>query len=105
MVSNDKVWQGVLITLIAGKALALKETQIILKYKDGTKKIFNIEHEPEAYERVIGATISGNHNLFISSDEIIESWRILDVIQKTWEKSGDDLIIYKKGSNIEEVAF
>ena len=41
--------------------------------------------------------------LFTSSKEVIESWRILDAIQKTWEKSGDDLIFYKKGSAIEEV--
>ena len=105
MVSIEPAWRGVSIVLSTGKAFHEKLTQIKIKYKDDSEKIFNIEHEPEAYERVIGATISGNHNLFISSDEIIETWRILDAIQKTWEKSKDDLIIYKKGSKIDEVAF
>ena len=103
MASNDKAWHGVPITLATGKALSQKLTQIVIKYKDGNKKIFNIEHESDAYERVIGATIEGKHDLFVSSEEILETWRILDAIQKTWEKSGDDLIIYKKGSRIEEV--
>lgn len=103
MVSNEPAWRGVSIVLSTGKAFYEKLTQIKIKYKDDSEKIFNIEHEPEAYERVIRATISGDHNLFISSDEIIETWRILDAIQKTWEESKDGLIIYKKGSTIDEV--
>jgi glucose-6-phosphate 1-dehydrogenase len=103
MVSNDKVWRGVPITLSTGKALFQKETQIIIRYSDGNKKIFNIEHEPDAYERVIRATIDGNHDLFISGPEILETWRILDAIQRTWEKSENDLVIYKKGSTVKEV--
>ena len=103
MVSNDRAWRGVSITLTTGKALSKKETQIIIKYKDGSKKIFNIGHESDAYERVIRATIEGKHDLFVSSEEILESWRILDAIQKTWENSDDDLKIYKKGSTLEEV--
>ncbi len=103
MVSNDKSWRGVPITLSTGKALSEKLTQIIIKYKDGNKKVFNIEHESDAYERVIRATIEGKHDLFISSGEIIETWRILDELQKSWEKSEDDLIFYKKGSTLDEV--
>ncbi len=103
MMSKDKVWQGVSITLSTGKALSEKLTQIIIRYKDGNKKIFNIEHESNAYERVIKAIIDGKRDLFISSGEILETWRILDNLQKFWQKSGDDLIIYKKGSTIEEV--
>ncbi|MFA6586083.1 MAG: hypothetical protein WCS86_02890 [Candidatus Paceibacterota bacterium] len=103
MVSNDKAWRGVPIVLSTGKALSEKLTQIIIKYKDGNKKIFNIEHESDAYERVIRATIEGNHDLFISSGEILETWRILDKIQRAWEDSKDDLIIYQKGSTIDEI--
>jgi glucose-6-phosphate 1-dehydrogenase len=103
MVSNDKAWHGVSIILSTGKALSEKSTQIIIKYKDGNKKIFNIEHESDAYERVIKAAIEGRHDLFISSGEILETWRILDILQKTWEENKDDLIIYEKGSTIEEV--
>jgi len=103
MVSNDKAWHGIPITLSTGKAFSQKLTQIVIKYKDGDKKIFNIEHESDAYERVIRATIEGKHDLFVSSGEILETWRILDAIQKTWEKTKDDLVIYKKGSAIDEI--
>jgi len=103
LVSNEPTWRGVSIVLSTGKALQEKLTQIKIKYKDKSEKIFNIEHEPEAYERVIRAAVSGNHDLFISSEEVLETWRILDAIQKTWEKNKDDLIIYKKGSTLEEV--
>ena len=103
MVSNDPAWRGVSIVLATGKALSRKLTQIKITYKNGSEKIFTIEHEPGAYERVIKATLSGNHDLFISSGEILESWRILDAIQQSWKNSKDDLIIYKKGSAVEEV--
>lgn len=103
LASNEPVWRGVSIVLSTGKAFYEKLTQIKIKYKDGNEKIFNIEHEPGAYERVVRAILLGNHNLFSSSKEVIESWRILDAIQKTWEKSVDDLIIYKKGSTTKEV--
>ncbi|HLP86755.1 MAG TPA: hypothetical protein VK153_02670 [Candidatus Paceibacterota bacterium] len=103
MASMDPAWRGVPIVLSTGKAFREKLTQIKIKYKDGSEKVFNIEHEPEAYERVIGATLEGNHNLFISSGETIESWRILDDIQKSWAQSNDDLIIYKKGSSMDEI--
>jgi len=103
LASNEPAWRGVPIILSTGKAFHEKLTQIKIKYKDNNEKIFNIKHEPEAYERVIRAVVSGDHNLFISSGEVLETWRILDQIQKMWEKSADDLMIYKKGSAIEEV--
>ena len=103
LVSNDPIWRGVSMNLATGKALDKKLTQIKIKYKNGSEKIFEIEHEKDAYERVIGATIRGDHNLFISSGELLDSWRILDSIQQTWKDSKDDLIIYKKGSGLEKV--
>lgn len=58
---------------------------------------------PEAYEQVLFNAVNSDHSLFTTSDEILEAWRILNILQKTWEKGGDDLIIYKKGSTIDEV--
>jgi len=58
---------------------------------------------PEAYEQVIFNAINSDHSLFTTSDEIQEAWRILDVLQKKWEEGNDDLIIYRKGSTINEV--
>ncbi len=103
VISHDSIWRGVSIVLSTGKALSEKLTQIKIRYKNGGVKIFDIEHEPRAYERVIQAAIEGNHDLFISSEEVLQTWRILDAVQKTWEKSSHDLVIYKKGSTIDEV--
>ncbi|MCC7160518.1 hypothetical protein IT399_02275, partial [Candidatus Nomurabacteria bacterium] len=55
LVSNESVWRGVSMVLSTGKALKEKFTHIKITYKDGEEKIFNIEHEPGAYERVIKA--------------------------------------------------
>lgn len=58
---------------------------------------------PEAYEQVLFNAINGDHSLFTTSEEVIETWRILDGLQKTWATSAYDLIIYKKGSTIGEI--
>ncbi|MEI7688650.1 MAG: glucose-6-phosphate dehydrogenase [Candidatus Nomurabacteria bacterium] len=58
---------------------------------------------PDAYEQVLFNAINGDHSLFSSSEEVTETWRIIDDLQKAWMTSTYDLIIYKKGSTIEEV--
>ncbi|MFA6392917.1 MAG: hypothetical protein WCW54_02445 [Candidatus Paceibacterota bacterium] len=58
---------------------------------------------PEAYEQVLFNAMNGDHSLFSSSEEVIETWRILDELQKAWATSTYDLIIYKKGSIISEI--
>jgi glucose-6-phosphate 1-dehydrogenase len=103
IISEDPAWRGVPIVLSTGKAFSEKFTEIRIHYKDGSKKVFSIEHEPDAYGRVIKAVLEGNHDLFISSGEILETWRILDAIQQTWKNSKDNLVIYKKGSILEEI--
>ncbi len=58
---------------------------------------------PEAYEQVLFNAINGDHSLFSTSEEVIETWRILDELQRAWATSTYDLIIYKKGSIISEI--
>jgi glucose-6-phosphate 1-dehydrogenase len=58
---------------------------------------------PEAYEQVLFDAINSDHSLFASSAEILETWRILDVIQRAWGLSSADLIFYQPGSSIKEV--
>lgn len=55
---------------------------------------------PDAYEQVIIDAINSQKSLFASNDEIIESWRIVEPLQKAWELSSADLKTYKKGSSI-----
>lgn len=58
---------------------------------------------PEAYEQVLFNAINSDHNLFTSGEEVIEAWRILDPVQQAWSKNKDDLIIYEKGSSIDDI--
>jgi glucose-6-phosphate 1-dehydrogenase len=59
---------------------------------------------PDAYEQVLVDAINGNHTLFTSSDEVRESWRILEPIQHEWSMRDDDLIIYPKGADVTTIA-
>lgn len=61
------------------------------------------ESLPEAYERVLVDAINSDHNLFTSSAEVLEAWRIIEPIQKRWEINSDDLVIYRKESKISQV--
>ena len=58
---------------------------------------------PMAYEQVLFNAIKGDHSLFTLSEEIIETWRILDPLQKEWINQNQDLIIYPKGSDIKDI--
>ena len=53
---------------------------------------------PDAYEQVLLDAINSNHTLFTSSDEVRESWRILEPAQAYWDMHDDDLRFYAKGS-------
>ncbi len=57
---------------------------------------------PDAYEQVLWSALNSDHSLFASGAEILESWRIVDDIQKSWEKSAGPSI-YKKGSSIHKL--
>ncbi len=54
---------------------------------------------PDAYERVLIDATKGDRSLFTASQEVIESWRILEPIQKTWHSKGDakDMVLYQRG--------
>jgi glucose-6-phosphate 1-dehydrogenase len=58
---------------------------------------------PNAYEQILVDAIRGSHSLFASSDEVLESWRILQPILDYWQSAKDDMKIYKPGSTVEEV--
>jgi glucose-6-phosphate 1-dehydrogenase len=53
---------------------------------------------PDAYERVLIDAVRGDHSLFATSDEVLESWRILQPVLDVWEQGSDDLVIYQPGS-------
>lgn len=63
----------------------------------------NYNEIPQGYEHVLFRAINSDHSLFVSNEEVLETWRILEPIQKKWKKSEDDLIFYKPKSTIESI--
>ncbi len=141
--SSDKNWEGVPITLMTGKALKEKFTEIRIKYKkdketESNELLLRLQPDaeiefsiwtkqpgyeykpsrqslsfkykehykdlPEAYEQVLFNAINSDHSLFTSGEEVLETWRILDLVQEVWGKSDDNIKIYKKGSDIESIS-
>lgn len=94
---ENKKWNGVRVILEGGKALSEKRSDIILKFKDGSEYIFNIEQpkKPDAYEVVLDAAIQGDDSRFVCTDEMMESWRLTDEIKT--KMKGVDLKVYEKG--------
>lgn len=56
----------------------------------------HFDHLPEAYEQVIVDAMNEDHELFASSDEVLESWRIIAPIQAAWEMQ-DTISLYDQG--------
>lgn len=135
--SDNPNFIGVPITLVTGKKLGTKTTEIRIFYKkdrdmeenelvlrlqpnEGVsmsmwskrpgyegeieKRVldFTYAHHyaelPEAYEKVLVDTMRGDHDLFVSSEEVLESWCIIAPLQETWEKSDADLRLYEPGT-------
>jgi glucose-6-phosphate 1-dehydrogenase len=119
------------IVLTTGKMLDRKANEIRIFYKNNSKEggelIFGIQPSigitipawaensefkisnyvkdnlPTAYEQVFIYAHKSDHNLFVSSEEVIESWRIITPIQESWAKSNDDLFIYEGGISSESI--
>lgn len=124
--SSAARWRNVPVILTTGKGLDKKSTQIHLSLQGGDKIIVRIQPnegvdipaslsnnlEPiisptlfvDAYEQVLRAAINGQKNLFVRSDEVLQSWKILAPIQESWAKNSTGLKIYKKGSSMDSIS-
>lgn len=63
----------------------------------------SVDALPEAYERVFMDAIRSDHSLFTTSDEVLETWRILEPVQQAWQMDGDDLRFYPYGATPESI--
>lgn len=57
----------------------------------------------EAYEQVLLDALKSDQSLFTTSEEVIESWRILAPVQHAWSMS-PTISTYKPGSNYDHIA-
>jgi glucose-6-phosphate 1-dehydrogenase len=53
---------------------------------------------PEAYERLLLDALIGDPTLFIRSDEVEHSWRIVDPIVAHWQESSARIPFYEAAS-------
>ena len=100
--SDDERWRGVKLTLATGKMLAKKRTAITVTYTDGSQDVFEETdgRALNAYERVLLSAIRGEKGIFTSGQEVLQTWTILDDVQRAWEFSSTPLEIYKNGDNL-----
>lgn len=108
--SSDSKWKGVKLSLTTGKALNKKQTVVRITMKDGALVEFDedtllrsADAVTDAYERVFTEAIESRHNIFTSSDEVLESWRILAPIQEQWQMADETPALYLPGSDIADI--
>jgi len=95
---DSKRWDGIEISLRAGKKLPKKLTRINLFFKDGKKKFIILKAREgygtrNDYEILLEDILIGDKHFFVRNDELHEMWRVTDKIEKV--KSKSKLIIYK----------
>lgn len=79
-----------------GYERTLEEKGLIFTYP-GDKRL------PEGYEHVLLEAAKSKKSLFPSSQEILESWRIVQPLLETWSFNSDSLPQYQRGSSLSEV--
>lgn len=58
---------------------------------------------PDAYEHIFLGVLCDDHTLFVSNDEVHESWRIVDTARKEVVLHARKLISYPRGATVEQV--
>ncbi|MCB0760039.1 MAG: glucose-6-phosphate dehydrogenase [Flavobacteriales bacterium] len=53
---------------------------------------------PEAYERLLMDVVRGNQTLFMRADEVRASWKWIHSITDSWNKTSQEVVLYKSGS-------
>jgi len=75
----------------------LRRLPLKFSYAEGAARL------PNAYEQVLVDAMRGSQSLFASSDEVLETWRILQPVIDCWSMSRSKLHIYEPGSTVEQV--
>jgi glucose-6-phosphate 1-dehydrogenase len=102
--SSDPKYANVPITITTGKKLDTKNTEIRISYRDGSDDlVLTDQSTANAYEQVLEYAIHGDKRLFISDEEVLECWRIIDPVQQAWSQSPHSLYRYAEGSTARDI--
>lgn len=85
-----------LFTKKPGYERVLEQQRLLFKYEED-------ESLPEAYEQVLVDAITSRKSLFTSSQEILESWRILQPVLTDWSFDQSEIEQYDKGASVEDI--
>lgn len=81
--SSLPVWKNVPFIIEAGKAMAEKKADIVVKLKDTTEIVFDIQASPQgrdAYEILLEEATKCKHDYFASLEEVLAAWHIVDPV-------------------------
>ena len=78
-----------------GSAMQIEERAFTFNYREA----FQGDEFQEAYERLLKSVIQGDQTLFVSTEEIMASWKFVDSILRGWQKNDAPLIVYPKGAS------
>ncbi len=70
--------------------------KLLFKYPDDTTL-------PEAYEQVIVDAVRSRKSLFTGSDEILESWRVLQPLLDAWAEDVSSIQTYESGADYKDI--
>lgn len=88
-------WRGIPTTFEGGKYMQEEKKEITFHYNDHVSVITIKNNKDEReHERLILACLRGQHEHFISSDEIAAQWRFVDPIKRAWESGVPPLSTY-----------
>ncbi len=89
--------EGIELDLVTKKPGFTSEVQTTIMDFSYSNDFNNYGH-PNAYERVLVDAVRGDHTLFATGEEVLDSWRIVQPVLDVWAKNSDDLVIYEPGS-------
>jgi glucose-6-phosphate 1-dehydrogenase len=78
---------------VPGHSFQVRSASMEFSYQETFK-----EESPEAYERLLLDALIGDPTLFIRSDEVEHSWRIVDPIVAHWQESEGRIPFYEAAS-------
>ncbi|MDD7987045.1 glucose-6-phosphate dehydrogenase [Lentisphaera marina] len=84
---------------VPGKGMVLKDVKMDFTYNSG----FDVAM-PGAYERLLLDAINGDKSLFISYDELIQSWELFTPILKKIDAGENEVHFYRAGTSGPEEA-
>jgi len=115
--SSDTRFQNTPIRLVTGKALAEKQTMLLL-VSSGRETILSFDRNTVAHEGVESSieplpefdgyaaayqdAISADHRYFVSKDESLEAWRIVGPVLDVW-KNDESIRQYPIGASFESL--